>query len=299
MDLDQRLHELHEMWPDLTWDKAILEKCDHDVIILDDAWVFRFPCNDPHHEPLEPEVRFLESIRDRLDIPVPHYTRVDPAFRAAGYPMLPGEPLTMDAWDRLSPNQHQDAATQLAEVLNTIHTFPLDEAKALGMGQGKRMSKATRSKWLRKTHGLQAGGLTQEEMKFCERKFRTLKLGKRREVIPYCIIHGDFDPSHLLHDGTSVSGIIDFGDGGIGDPAIDLLHIWKFGERFFDEVFAHYGGATESLKRRSCRLWFLGVAGLLNWAVWKKSQKDWERAYRVFPPDVADPSRQDGSWLNG
>jgi aminoglycoside phosphotransferase (APT) family kinase protein len=37
-----------------------------------------------------------------------------------------------------------------------------------------------------------------------------------------CVVHGDLGPHHIRVTGDDVTGIIDWGDCGIGDPAIDL-----------------------------------------------------------------------------
>jgi aminoglycoside 2''-phosphotransferase len=49
------------------------------------------------------------------------------------------------------------------------------------------------------------------------------------------VIHGDLAPYHVLHDPQSdeLTGILDFGVAGLGDPAVDfgcLLSVW--GEKY-------------------------------------------------------------------
>lgn len=49
-----------------------------------------------------------------------------------------------------------------------------------------------------------------------------------------CLIHGDFGPSNILFEPThgQISGIIDFGGSGIGDPVYvlgSLIGIWRRG----------------------------------------------------------------------
>jgi aminoglycoside phosphotransferase (APT) family kinase protein len=41
------------------------------------------------------------------------------------------------------------------------------------------------------------------------------------------LVHGDLGPAHILHRGSSVTGVIDWSDACLGDPALDfawLLH---------------------------------------------------------------------------
>ncbi len=48
-------------------------------------------------------------------------------------------------------------------------------------------------------------------------------------------IHGDFGTTNILYDSveTKISGIIDFGSAGIGDPAVDYAALLaSYGKRF-------------------------------------------------------------------
>ena len=56
MTLEARLAQLRTLWPDLEWSDARLEEYDHDVIHLDENWVFRFACKVREHEPLGLEI---------------------------------------------------------------------------------------------------------------------------------------------------------------------------------------------------------------------------------------------------
>ncbi len=64
------------------------------------------------------------------------------------------------------------------------------------------------------------------------------------------LVHGDLGPEHLRGDGDELTAVIDWGDSGLGDPAIDLA--WTaFGAApaFAEAVLAAYG-ADEALVAR-------------------------------------------------
>jgi aminoglycoside 2''-phosphotransferase len=66
------------------------------------------------------------------------------------------------------------------------------------------------------------------------------------------LIHGDLAPYHVLHDADTgrVTGVLDFGVAGVGDPAVDLgclLAVW--GERFTGGLARHWPQAAELLAR--------------------------------------------------
>src|SRR5699024_2008230 len=69
------------------------------------------------------------------------------------------------------------------------------------------------------------------------RSFKTFLNEKAMLNLNTTLIHGDFGASNILWDQKSskVSGIIDFGGSGLGDPAYDFAGILSsYGEDFFD-----------------------------------------------------------------
>ena len=293
MELDQRLNELRQMWPDLQWQNARLIECDHDVVILDKSLVFRFLCENLEHEPLEREIQFLDRLRSRATIPVPDYTYIDEAYQVAGYPHIPGEPLDLSCWDGLTRDQRREIAVGVAKILNAIHGFPISEAEELGIRRGNTPREAVKDSLAFYNRIKRPGFLTEEEMKYCDDIARSIGQANLYAEMPQCVIHGDIEYPHILHDGERLTGIIDFGDVLIGDPARDFGRLWELGEGFVDDVLAHYHyhHGSENLKQRSH--WFgLGNAlGMMDWGTRSHHQEAWERGYHFFPEGVSSPNR--------
>lgn len=70
----------------------------------------------------------------------------------------------------------------------------------------------------------------------------------QREVsshkISETLLHGDLSAEHILvDDDINISGVIDFGDAMIADPALDLAGVrWAYGERLLAQVLKTYIG---------------------------------------------------------
>lgn len=68
-------------------------------------------------------------------------------------------------------------------------------------------------------------------------------------------VHGDPHPLNLLTDGRHLTGLIDFGDIGAGDPASDLATAWlSFDDRGraqFRDAYAAFGHLDDALWTRS------------------------------------------------
>jgi aminoglycoside 2''-phosphotransferase len=63
--------------------------------------------------------------------------------------------------------------------------------------------------------------------------------------------HGDFGGSNILYDQESqmISGIIDFGFAGLGDPALDIAAVSTYGEAFLARFYSTYPEIGSMLER--------------------------------------------------
>ena len=68
------------------------------------------------------------------------------------------------------------------------------------------------------------------------------------------ILHCDLSADHVLCEGDSVTGILDWGDVCLGDPDCDFGYLYEdFGEAFVREMAAHYGHADPDRLVRKAR----------------------------------------------
>ena len=67
------------------------------------------------------------------------------------------------------------------------------------------------------------------------------------------VVHGDLVTDHILVEdgGEHLAGIIDFGDVGLGDPALDLAGCWGYGHGPMLRLIERYGSADGDLFNRS------------------------------------------------
>jgi aminoglycoside 2''-phosphotransferase len=79
-----------------------------------------------------------------------------------------------------------------------------------------------------------------------------------RTRFPAALIHQDLNGEHILYDPAhgAISGIIDWGDTIIGDPAIDFAGLLAdYGENFAAQVLAHYHGEVDASFRARMRFY--------------------------------------------
>jgi aminoglycoside phosphotransferase (APT) family kinase protein len=287
---------IRALFPNLAWSECELLRCDHDVLILDDQFVFRFDTTE--EVPLSVEVHFLQSIQGTLGVSVPNYEYVAQDYELAGYPRIDGEPLTPEIYNSLSPNQRRNVAQKLKAALDVLHSYPMDKAKSFGIGKAM-----TYRDWIG-THLyfyillVRHSNLTKKEMQYCDRINKTILDASYDKPSRICIVHGDLCPEYILIDPehTQLAGIIDFGDVAIGDLSSDFGFLWEYGEDFIDMMLEDYGAAERAeIKDDSWKWWFMRAIWHLLVGVSEKSHEHWQRGYGVFPDGVSEPGR-DRDW---
>lgn len=208
----------------------------NDVVLVNEALVFRFAKGEHGRKVLADELRVMAIARPCLSLPIP-----DPFFVSEdliAYPLLSGLPLRRERVYALSPGDQQTLADQLAEFLFTLHGIravdlpstlaPVTPQRWIEMRQRIREKVYPLLLPHQRTWAEQLFGFIDDPAKF------NYQAG---------LIHGDLAPYHLLVDENSprLSGVLDFGTAGLGDPASDFGCLAQnYGERFINRLQYKY-----------------------------------------------------------
>lgn len=181
---------------------------DNSAFLVNGKWVFRFPRRRIGVALLENELRALPSMAGRLPLAVPEPRWIgrvaDRPF--AGYRRIVGWP-AVDVDDDV----RRRAAKPLGEFLKALHALRA-EAPADELG---RLDLARR---IPQTY----------EMLDDPAPFRRVIEAAGPSPAPPVLVHGDLYALHLLVDGGTLTGVIDWGDVHVNNPAADLMvaHAW-------------------------------------------------------------------------
>ncbi len=236
--------------PDQGWDSV--------TTLVEGRWVDRVPRRPQVAERLLAETRLLPRLTARLDpelgirVPEPVVLEADPLrVRHPVVPGRPSEPAALSAVD----------GARLGAFLRALHRTPPDVYADTGVPDADT-------------------ALASLAETLADMRSRVLPLlpagrGPAAEGLlaaagaPYdpCLVHGDLGPEHLLADDSGLTGVIDWSDAVVGDPAVDLA--WPLHgtpSPFADAVAAAYG-ANEELVRGAHRWhrlgpWWEVLAGL-------------------------------------
>lgn len=206
------------------------------AIILDNKLVFRFPRHKGEYGPkdLAQEAEFLKHMKKKLPLPIPQYNYIAKNAAFVGYDIVPGREFSIYQYRRLNPAQKQKAARDLAEFLSALHGIPLNRIKKFN---------------LKKHNDLQEFNVTKRALPKKElpkvKKYLSLWEAIVKEKTPQALIHADIFSEHIIINHKKISGIIDFTDRTIFDPAEDFTGLWYFGPKFVNLVYQHYQGPKD------------------------------------------------------
>jgi aminoglycoside 2''-phosphotransferase len=155
--------------------------------------------------------------------------------------MLPGQPLWAEALAALADESALDRiARQLAGFLRTLHTLPAD---ALGPDAPPGDSLATWATMFEQFREKLFPFMRPDARDAVARLFAELLEDLRCNPARPVLRHGDFGTGNILYDPRTraISGIIDFGFAGLGDPALDAAALSaSYGEMFLARCYQVY-----------------------------------------------------------
>ncbi|MFC2169826.1 phosphotransferase [Acidobacteriota bacterium] len=220
------------------------EGWDFQVFEVDGRWLFRFPKREASVAKLNMERKILSGLGEWVSLPVPDYeyfcvARESSSRPFAGYRKLPGV-----AGDASKIVDRIMVAQQLGVFLERLHTYPVDKAREAGVPEERDLVAHWRDKSREQLKRLDGLNVNLDFLRRYLEADTPLSFDGKPSLV-----HSDLWAEHILVDTSSgkVSGIIDWGDTAIGDPAIDFacLYAW-YGESWLENVLVHYPGKLDA-----------------------------------------------------
>jgi aminoglycoside 2''-phosphotransferase len=256
-DLEDLAARIRAAFPALSFTDARLidEGADHAVVVLDGAWLFRFPRDERYRTRLFPvELNLLAALGALTPVPIPRYRFIAPNAEFGGYALIRGEPLRPALFASLAPHVQTGIFATLAEFLRLVHAQPpAILAQADGAIAHEWTGEAFRERWIGERRAPVASLVSAALLADIDRFYDAYAAAPPppREVVT----HGDLTDEHMLlapgHEG--LAGVIDFGDACLGDPAYDFAFFFAYGEAAALEIARRYdpAGADPGLLARA------------------------------------------------
>jgi len=220
------------------------EGWDFQVFEVDAGWLFRFPKREASIAKLNMEHKLLSGLGEWVSLPVPNYEYFCESHASTNRTFARYMKLSGIGGDASKRVDRHEVARQLGVFLARLHTYPVDKAREAGVPEKRDLVVQWRYRsleQLRRLDGLNVNpGLLR---RYLENDTPVSFEGAAS------LVHNDLWAEHILVDSRSgrVSGIIDWGDTVIGDPAIDFacLYAW-YGESWLENVLVHYTGKLDA-----------------------------------------------------
>ena len=254
-DIQAHLEHIRLAFPDLMIEKAEsnFEGLVNDVIVVNQSRIFRFPKNEWARGMQVLEVKMLAGIRPFLTLPIPYYDYISDEM--VSYEMIPGVPLQRFTILRQGKATQDKLAEQLAEFMWELHHVPGEITADFLISDTAR----GRDRWLELYEQVQGEAmplLMGFAKEWVEQLFAPLLTDPNFMDYEPVLMNGDLSPYHLLYDPETrrLSGVIDFGTVGLGDPAADFACIIDaYGESFLRRIGKYYPGIGDHIER--ARFW--------------------------------------------
>ena len=229
---------------------------DHHAFDAGGRFVFRVPRSAEAASGGERERRLTSMLAPRLPLAIPlHRFVVGPSerlpFGASGYERLPGEPALRRGAEL---PRRREVAHVLGVFLRALHDVDVLVAAEAGAPPD---DDPTREEWsaqaIEDVARARGDGLIDAAMAAALQGYlRVAPAGAYRPAL----VHGDLAAEHVLLDAAgSISGVIDWSDAMIGDPALDLAGLFHWGgAEMLSEALETYGGCGAETVARA--RWF-------------------------------------------
>jgi aminoglycoside 2''-phosphotransferase len=253
--MESYIERIKQVYPSLSIKDWQLNEIgqNNDVIIVNGSIVFRFPKYQIGIDNLKKETEILETINSNVSIPIPNpiyqfFEKWEVGKVFVGYELIQGSPLWKEKFVSIKNEEiKKRLASQLVDFLIKIHSIsknklPLEEDNP--REQMVNLYQMIQNKLY--------PFMSVEAQRQISHSFETFLHSKTWLNLNTTLVHGDFGTTNILWDADTykISGIIDFGGSGIGDPAYDFAGILSsYGEDFFNMCLDLYPNGNEISER--------------------------------------------------
>ncbi len=257
MESRQLARRIEECFPGFKVNKSkrILAGWDNIVLEVNGKYIFRFPRFPVSEEHLRTDLKIVPFLNNNLSVAVPKYqfvwrgSKKQPGW-FAGYPKIPGEPLTVGAFRRAWVENLAESITRFLRELHNLDTSAKELAilpRRAPKGNVDSLKK-TYSRVRRAVYPLLDHGTTRHIDKF----FATLLEDFDKSNFDATFVHGDLTSGNILLEPASgtVTGILDWADAVIGDPALDFAGLFEVNKTLGEEVLRRLKGIDTNFRNR-------------------------------------------------
>lgn len=268
------LERISAVYPGISFDHLEFNRDGmvNDVVVVNQELVCRFAREDWGKEILAREIKILKIVKRYVDIPIPKLEHIEEGFITYRY--IKGEPLSRNSLLKLSNKAQERVIGQFSKFLQQLHSVPIDILNEFGVSASD--TERSLEDWLQLYEQVQKSlfsYLWKHQQTWVHELFAPVVSGELNLNYTPVLINGDLATYHILFDpiSESITGVIDFGTAGIGDPACDIaVLISNYGENIVKRMEIDYPLLIDVIDR--ARFWSQTLE--LQWANYALKNQD-------------------------
>lgn len=253
--MEKYIEHIKQVYPSLSIKDCQLNEIgqNNDVIIVNKSIVFRFPKYPIGIDSLKRETEILEAIKNTVTVPIPNpiyqsFEKSEAGEVFVGYDLIQGSPLWKTSFGSIHNEEVlKRLALQLVNFLIEVHSFSKEKLRLEDNDPREQMVNL-----YQKIQNKLYPFMRKEAQRQTSYSFEAFLNSEACLNLNTTLVHGDFGATNILWDSStySISGIIDFGGSGIGDPAYDFAGLLSsYGEAFFKRCLNLYPNGAEIAER--------------------------------------------------
>lgn len=240
-------NKIKKYFPDLKIKslKLITVGYDHDVVIVNGKIIFRFIKGEKRSKEFLREIKFLDYFEKISKIPVPKYYFVSKDKSFGAYNSIEGSEMGDSFFEKLKGKKRRELVKDLAIFLTQLHRIPIKKARTFRFSIPKgNLIKHKRERFQKRKNTI-FKFLNKKERDFLTHLYKNIS--KLLSHPSKTLVHLDLDRRHILINKKKgkITGVIDFGDIVIRDPASEFYWFRMIGEKFTREIYEKYGGPKD------------------------------------------------------
>ena len=256
ISLVELIDSLYGFFPDIEEnDVKFLYHGTYNVFEVKNRYIFRIPDkvfrNQKGVKLIQNELKMLQQVQNYVSVTIPNilYISIDPDCPLMGYEKIDGIPLSK-CYYKTSKREKLQIAKEISIFLSELHSEELlNEVIRNTLIDITFSCERYREKWEKYFEKIQVSlfnSMNSTQKRWITNLFNTFLNEKENFNFKYTIIHGDFDTSNILIDPKSlkITGIVDFEESRIYDPAADFL-FYDEGNDFLKEILSNYKGEID------------------------------------------------------
>ena len=274
------LKRIKQHFPEITFKRSriLTNGWDNVAIILDNKIIFRFPRKRQNPQ-FKIELALNPFLIKRISsVPIPHYTFIPKDKSFVGYTMIQGKSITPERFKKIPLSQKQKIAKQLVNFLHELHRFPVPTARKCGVISA--WSAIDARKWHEEQAIIAYKKMSKQDSAIVKDLIRLYD--KNYNFKPQ-LAHQDLTwDNMLISKNKTVTGVIDFGDIQITDPAGDIGRLAEYGIDFMDLMIKYYRPKEKNFRNRAIKAYVFFSLSLLAFSVTMKRKDYWQRGYEMI-----------------